>query len=130
MLGLLQVRVWGARLRLTSPSAPTELNNWPLVNRITAFTNQFNYTQTDQLSQLELQPLTGPSSDLAFQSPARAPDNCNARLGAQFKSQTTPLSPSLRQLVSLANSNPSDTMKFSHSLLFNSVPEWASYYLK
>lgn len=69
-------------------------------------------------SDLELQPLH-PDTDT---DPAPSPP-------AQARQETDPqrqgLPPSL--LDRLEHGEP---MKFSHSLLFNSVPEWTSYYLK
>ena len=69
----------------------------------------------DSSADLELQPLRHDSSDDADHTHELTADAAAARG---------------RLLALLSRLEAGLAMKFSHSLLFNSVPEWTSYYLK
>ena len=97
---------------------------------VAVFKSKPQSTPTSQLDQLELQRLNEPRLDLASPGLPARPTTANVRSGTQSQSGPASASQLVSQLVSLADNPFQGRMKFSHSLLFNSVPEWASYYIK
>lgn len=109
-----------------------ELPNQYIPYWITSSRNKVHYIPTEDQDDLELEPVTeagaaagGRPTFQARVRPAEPSSGSSAQTDHSPRGQLV-----LNQLINLASDGQSRRMKFSHSLLFNSVPEWASYYLK